>query len=275
MICPKCGTEFVEGVTHCSDCKVPLVAPSELKKKTEFFMTAPTDVAKKFIDFLVYSGIYAEVQESDTEDVSLIYVELGRENRAKKLATVFLDEEAKNMPLSESEETTDILENNNEDNETSTYILAKDKHAESNSTFWMLAAAAIIVIGVSVKNTITGFSAIIDGTYSSYLPFIVFWFIGLLLVWGSVKYYKITKEFKNKISAEELWHTQVSYWLEQTFTANSIDEYVTATYGDAQEEIFILNRYDYLKKEARNKFSDIPTGFLDLEIETFYEKIFE
>ena len=30
MYCPECGCEFVEGVTHCSDCGVPLTdAPPE------------------------------------------------------------------------------------------------------------------------------------------------------------------------------------------------------------------------------------------------------
>ncbi len=272
MICPKCGTEFVEGVTHCSDCKVLLVAPSELKKETSHFMTMPSNMAKKLTDFLIYSEIYAELEDIEN-DMSNVYVEIGAEKRAKKLATVFLSEEAKNMPLPEADESEDDSEDELE--LAPPYVLAKDKHSDSNGTFYMLCGASIAVIGYCLKDVITNFSSIVAGTYPSYLTLIVFSLIGVLLVWGSVKYYKITKEVKAEIATEEAWHTEVSSWLNDTFSAESIDSNVTATYGEAQEEIFILNRYDYLKKETRAKFPELPTGFLDLEIENFYEAIFE
>lgn len=264
MICPKCGMEFVEGVTHCSDCNVPLVAPSEIKKETEAFMTMPTELAKKLTDFLNYSEIYAEVAESEDETMSVIFVEVGSEKYAKKLTQVFLKEQ----PI-EIQETEEDVE---EEEPIGTYILAKDKHSDSNSTFWMLGGAALIVIGMSLKNTITG---IISGTIYNPLSLVVFWLMGLLLVWGTVKYYKITKEVKERISIEETWHTQVSAWLIENFTAESIDANVIAIYGETQEEIFILNRYEYLKKETRGHFAEVPVGFLDLEIENFYEMMFE
>ena len=37
MFCPKCKTEYIEGITHCADCKIPLVQwlPGEERSNEE------------------------------------------------------------------------------------------------------------------------------------------------------------------------------------------------------------------------------------------------
>ena len=213
MICPKCGMEFVDGVTHCSDCHVPLVTPSEVKKEMIPFMEGSVTTMQRLTDFLIYSGIDAKMEETDITDTNMaedtenmnpvnicvLWIPKEEEKQAQKLATVFFHEEEKRNPMSISQESIKDMKSNKataSKEEQGTYILGKDRHADSISTFWMLAAAALVCTGISLNNTITNFSKIISLEYNSYVPFVVFWIISILLIWGTLKYYKITKDLK-------------------------------------------------------------------------------
>lgn len=281
MICPKCGMEFVDGITQCSDCKIPLVAPSELKKEMISLIELPKSYGQRLADFLIYSKLHAQIEETDAEDLCMILVPEDEKKQAQKLAAVFLQEE----PLEELSSGDDPEESSPEDFEKQSqsmasltkgsYTLASNRYEDAKGTFWMLFGAAIILTGICLRNTIAHFSQLIHLTYDSYLTYIVFWIISILLIWGAYKYYRIMKELKERIQTEDSWHQQIIAWLNSSFTADSIDQTIREHYGNVQEEIFVLNRYDYLKREAVTSFPDIDPGFLDLEIEAFYETTFE
>jgi hypothetical protein len=67
MICPECKSEFIEGVTFCPDCEIPLV------HYIEDDLTAKDEPKEDYNFVLVYNPI-------SSQEVSLIKMIMEREN---------------------------------------------------------------------------------------------------------------------------------------------------------------------------------------------------
>lgn len=72
--CPKCRNEYVEGVTVCADCQVPLV--DELPEETPFddkVLLGTLDTAEealkvaKFLNFKGINSAFAVADQNETE----------------------------------------------------------------------------------------------------------------------------------------------------------------------------------------------------------------
>jgi uncharacterized membrane protein YkvA (DUF1232 family) len=88
--CPKCKAEFVDGITECSDCKVPLV--DELPEEEELFalyQTKKESIAKKLVKYLEYSGVDVTSEFSEEDSQYHILVSKEQVKKAKKYFDAF------------------------------------------------------------------------------------------------------------------------------------------------------------------------------------------
>ena len=107
--CPKCKTEYREGITVCADCKVELVEEYKdavLQDATEMLVKVDAEhqmFIKKLHDFLEYSKIPSVVLKEG--DMISVYVTPDDYNQAKKCFKAFYSVETELISLQQAAET--------------------------------------------------------------------------------------------------------------------------------------------------------------------------
>lgn len=89
--CPECKAEYVEGITTCTTCGVPLVdSLEETEQQVEFLDTKKEAFAKKFVEFLEYSNIKNASYSYKEEEASYsVLIDQKDQKQVKKLYDAF------------------------------------------------------------------------------------------------------------------------------------------------------------------------------------------
>ncbi len=101
--CPKCKTEYIEGIIECSECHVPLIDnEKDLQITPVLLISTESEIARRIKEFLGYSGIDVSMKFDSHEDLFDIYVASNQSEDANCLLKLLLANEA--MEINEKHE---------------------------------------------------------------------------------------------------------------------------------------------------------------------------
>lgn len=298
--CPKCKTEYREGITHCADCKVELVAEYKdvlLQNATAVLVQVETE-QKEFVaklrKFLEYSGITSAVLEE--EDFTGVYVAPEDLNKAKKCFKAFYsvetemvmqkaaeaafmkgqefdyfgdDEDEEEVPEEMSAELfadeTEAAEAK-EAREAAKYVSAASRYEDYRSsgiTFTLLGGLGVIFAILNFMGVVTLFGA----TFSSLVLFVMF---GAFLALGVFSFVKANK-LKEGAELENKTVEEAKSWMEKNFTKDMLGEGAAESETEAtSEELLYIERLDELVNRLLEAFPELKHSLAEQLVEEFF-----
>jgi len=300
--CPKCKTEYREGITHCADCKVELVAEYKeviLQNATANLVKVDAEhimFAKKLQDFLQYSGISSVILNEET--LLGVYVAPEDLNKAKKLFKAFYSVEtemvmqkAEEAAFLKGEEFDDYFGDDEDDTEEAaesgeeTASLSRSTASSCCATEaqgfvsavaryedYRSSGATFTVIGsIGIVFAILNFMDVISLFGSTYSSLVLFFMFGIFLVLGIFSYIK-AGSLKENALAEKKLVTDVKDWIAHNITKEmlaSLNSEESDEDDSRTEELLYLDRLDRLVDMVLTAFPAVHASLAEQLIEEF------
>lgn len=307
--CPKCKTEYREGITHCADCKIELVAEYKdavLQNATTMLVKVDAEhevFTKKLHDFLEYSGISSVVLNEG--DLLGVYVTPEDFKKAKKCFKAFYSvetemvmQQAAEAAFMKGEEYNDYFgddeeEDGSEDTDESSepehplytdtgpstkkaeekrYVSAVsryDDYRSSGITFTVLGGLGILFAIFNFMEVFTLFGS----TFSSLVLFLMF---GIFLALGIYSFVK-AGTLKEGAEQEKQAVEKAKVWMEQNFTKDMMGA-ATTDDGDEEiktEELLYMDLLDELVGRLLTAFPDLHDSLAEQLVEEFFRQFEE
>lgn len=269
--CPKCRNEYVEGVTVCADCQVPLV--DELPEETPFddkVLLGTLDSAEealkvaKFLNFKGINSAFAVADQNETEFP--VYVDEVEKVDARMALSQLLKEQTEDQPLAAlvPEITNELQELDEEEAEqmfsdlrtdqSSVYVKKKDKY--DDLLFSGLSFIIFSVIGgvVLLLNQIGVFSFFnLYSTLVMSVVFVIFLGIGITSLVRA-------RRTKALVTQEHELSDEVITWIEENITNDLINSYFDP---EDSEENNYFTVHSRLCEIVSENFPFFPKEYID------------
>lgn len=278
--CPKCKTEYRDGIATCADCGATLVDHLVEEATSLIAMIQDTVIAEKFFDFLNYSNLQSSTLSYDKEgDFYSIYTNQEESQEAKKLFATFRQEEQEYFsdkedtlatPLEElSEEEEDLLHPASTfmPKKPLTYVKKADKYEDYHSTFIIFLGFGIFAILFDILNIVG-----VLNFFSHPFQQIVVAILALALIIIAIRSHLHAKVIKKDISVEQENEALIRTWLKEHITTASLSTFDDDTLAP---EIVFLHKIDYIKSQLLQEFEMEDESQADQIIEDFYTEEIE
>jgi hypothetical protein len=219
--CPKCKTEYVDGIIECVDCHLPLIdSEKDLMISPEFLISVETELARRIKEFLGYSGIDVTMKFDPKVDLFDIYVANNQLEHSTCLLKLLLANEA--MDIKEQQVEQDELLKPM----TYSYVSTKERYENLHSS-----AVSFFIVGILILCMISLSLVILPlPILGINNPFgtVVMAVIGIVCIVTGVSSNKKADALKNNIQTEENQTDGIIRWFTSTYTPIQIDHLVRA-----------------------------------------------
>lgn len=313
--CPKCKTEYREGITHCADCKTELVTDYRevlLQNATEVLIKVDKEHSmfpEKLKDFLTYSGVSSVIV--DEGEMYGVYVAPEDMRKAKKCFQAFYSVETE-MVMQRAEEAaflkgeeydnyfgdeedeeenapeasgTDSLEETKKQRRNERYHSAvpakSEKRFVSAATRYedyRSSGYTFTVLGIlGVGFALLNFVGVISLFGSTFSSTILFLMFAIFLGLGIFSFVK-AGTLKNDALIEARMVEEVKTWMQNHITEELFASFSNANTGEdvfQSEELLYLDRIDKLLDLVHTAFPTLHDSLAEQLLEEFCNEHFE
>ncbi|NDL67364.1 hypothetical protein [Anaerotalea alkaliphila] len=255
--CPKCKTEYEEGVAQCAECAVPLVDDlKEAKYRVPLAQVADRELGERILEYLRYSKCEDALVEEGPEGYTVLVLEKDKEKATKHLR-VYLQEMAREKEEEEEEEeeagyATEHLEAEPEDGSLAYFLLGGAS----------LAAGALLLLGVVELSFLRGRGA----------PLLLLAFGGLLL-WVGISAKRKADRMKESGSRREAQVREMTDWFKENGDLGKMLSEAGLDLGDTDQGAAYYQLADRLKEALEQAFPQVEETLRNTAAERIQEEM--
>ena len=270
--CPVCKNEYREGITECSECKVPLVDNLEDCELVKI-LYGTREGLEELKDYLEYNAVKPVQIDFDKEEgtEALFVSEKDKLHSIKLISTLMKQKQLEQLEANKEMEFTDV-----KPQDTSAMLGFSDytsnaKKAEDNKS----AAYALLGVGVlGIVFVVLGFLDVLP--FHPGNRYLLYGVLGamfaLFFVMGCISL-KNAKGFEKKAITENTLTDTIKEWCVANLTKDVIDSSFQ-TAGKSEEELYFY-RASFMKKRLNTQFMNLDQAFIESFIDdVLYDLVF-
>lgn len=300
MWCPKCKTEYREGITVCADCGSTLVE-SEQKKRVDICEINDDKAAEEIVEYLSYSGIQ-NVEKETCEDGSFkITVAIEDEKNAEKLFrgyTLAKEEEKEAKEKQEANKSETEMDDESEE-KTSENNVALEAEDEAVLVEDEIDEDTVDLLYTSDKKEYVKYADRYRDLKFSGITFIIFGVIGAVylalsktkvipiqynivvfciiavlfsgfIISGIVSIVK-SQKLKHKIPEEEERTKQIKEWLDENISEEKVQEWSDKNVSDGENDLLITA---HIRTLLLKEYPEEQKEYIEMIADEYYEEKF-
>ena len=247
--CPKCKSEYREGIKECADCKIPLM--DELPPDSENPYSEENQMKQQMQQWVLDD--VEESQETEAEEETAENTE-----PAKELS---IETQIRNARLNAARDSVRVYQDKK----------SKAEDFKSSGYTLIIVGTLGLIALVLLELGVFPFSLAAPGKYITYLVMGAMFLIFVIMGFSSFKSFK---KYAKEAETEDDLTSRIKKWTLENVTKDSIVKKAALPAG-MPEEVKYFRYFEMLKSAIRAEFGEINASYLESLAEELYGEIFE